>query len=238
MSGAAEQATVRLDRMVSVAEAATAAAIELPMSQGYSWYAPWSIRLLALRQQVQRAITQSNSGAWGSRLHPQRTNNSSVSERLDEWIGQCDEVWAWPDWENSAEIADRHDDPAPWDLAQAMARNWTYCVADGDVARLTLDLAADSATTSQQQTRCLYSIIGLAVATILLAASPGARDLFCRCPLALAFLAGLAYWAWLSPSWLGLAIAAGSLWLAIRPGWPGRSMRSEGSTVLRAGDSP
>jgi hypothetical protein len=53
-------------------------------------------------------------------------------------------------------------------------------------------------------------------------------------PNALFFLAGVAYWAWLRPSWLGLVFAAASVVLAFRSGWPGRSIRLDASTVLRA----
>jgi hypothetical protein len=72
------------------------------------------------------------------------------------------------------------------------------------------------------------------VGTIWLMRRPAAVDVFYRWPHACGVLLGIAYWAWLWPSWLGTLIAAASLWLAVRFAWPGRSLRTEASTVLRA----
>ena len=44
--------------------------------------------------------------------------------------------------------------------------------------------------------------------------SPTGREWITRWPHAIAFTAGLAYWAFLWPSALGLVIALASLWLA------------------------
>jgi hypothetical protein len=78
------------------------------------------------------------------------------------------------------------------------------------------------------------ALVGLAAAaTISLLRRPAPWDVVCRWPHAFAFLLGIAYWAALWPSWLGIAIAIASLLLALRSGFPGRSMRTEGSTVLR-----
>ena len=48
----AEQAASRLDRLVSISEAATSAAIEAPFPDGYNWYYPWAVRLVELRQEL------------------------------------------------------------------------------------------------------------------------------------------------------------------------------------------
>jgi hypothetical protein len=64
--------------------------------------------------------------------------------------------------------------------------------------------------------------------------SPATIDFFCRWPHVLGILAGVVYWAWLWPSWLGLVIGAASVWLVLRFDWPGRSLRTEASTVLRS----
>jgi hypothetical protein len=63
---------------------------------------------------------------------------------------------------------------------------------------------------------------------------PAAVDFLYRWPHAFGVLLGMAWWAWLWPSWLGILIGVASLWLALRFAWPGRSMRTEASTVLRA----
>ncbi len=48
----AQQAASRLDRLVSISEAATSAAIEAPFPDGYNWYQPWAARLVDVRQEV------------------------------------------------------------------------------------------------------------------------------------------------------------------------------------------
>jgi hypothetical protein len=63
---------------------------------------------------------------------------------------------------------------------------------------------------------------------------PAAADFLYRWPHACGVLLGIVVWAWLWPSWLGILIAAASLWQALRFAWPGRSLRTEASTVLRA----
>lgn len=66
---------------------------------------------------------------------------------------------------------------------------------------------------------------------------PVAIDALYRWPHTTAFVAGFVYWAWLWPSWIGITIMGASLLLALRSGWPGRSLRLEESTVIRAARS-
>ena len=101
--------------------------------------------------------------------------------------------------------------------------------------RMTVELSpADVATGSARMFGAL-AIAGLAAGAVWLERQRAARDLLHRWPHAVGVLAGVIWWAWLWPSWLGLFIAAGSLLVLFRSGWPGRSLRAEGSTVLRVG---
>ena len=50
----------------------------------------------------------------------------------------------------------------------------------------------------------LLVIVGLAAAGAWLIRSPAAADFLCRWPQAFGILFGIAYWAWLWPSWLGI----------------------------------
>lgn len=232
---AVDQAALRLDRLVGIAEAATPAAAELPLPDGYNWYRPWATWLSMLRQEALEASSRSARDQAASQIsHSSEEQLAAAADRLDAWIEQCEELLAWPDLEEPLEQA-AADQFSAWPLAQQAAEDWTYCVADGGADRLVIDLSPTSATPGQIQVAGLSAIIGLALAAVWLIRRPAAGDFLCRWPHAIGFLSGLTYWAWLWPSWLGLLIAAGSLLLALRPGWPGRSLRSEGSTVLQVG---
>jgi len=99
---------------------------------------------------------------------------------------------------------------------------------------LAVKAARTNATPLQTHLMPLISIACLAVAIAWLIRSPAAADLVCRWPHAIGVLIGILWWAWLSPSWLGLAIIAASVWHSLRFDWPGRSFRAEASTVLRS----
>jgi chromate transport protein ChrA len=88
-------------------------------------------------------------------------------------------------------------------------------------------------TFAQAQAIGLLLIAVLLAAALSIARSPAATDFFCRWPHAFGILIGIVYWAWLWPSWLGILIAAASVALSLRFDWPGRSLRTEASTVLR-----
>jgi hypothetical protein len=111
---------------------------------------------------------------------------------------------------------------------------WTYYVAEGGSDHLKLQLQPEIPTTRQIQAMGLLSILGLLAATIWLIRFQPAADFICRWPHLLGVLLGVAYWAWMWPSWLGILIAGVNVWLAIRFDWPGRSLRVDPSTVLGA----
>jgi hypothetical protein len=69
----------------------------------------------------------------------------------------------------------------------------------------------------------LSCVIVLAAAAGWLVNRPATRDVLVRWPFATAALSGLAAWAWLRPSWLGLAIAVVSLGLWLKDTLSGRS---------------
>ena len=106
-------------------------------------------------------------------------------------------------------------------------------MAEGGADELTVDLGRATATSRQIRLVGSLAILGAAAAGVWLTRRPAATDFLYRWPHTIAFLFGIAYWAWLWPSWLGILIAAASLFLALRVGWPGRSVRMERSTVLR-----
>jgi hypothetical protein len=231
---AAEQAALRLGRLTSIAESATRSAIDLPLSDGKSWYLPWARRLSTLRQTSLETIRQLG-GRDTSVLHVQSAVEEQLTdaaERIDIWLEQCDQIWSVPERDPSLPISADNLERSSWDLATSIANDWTYCVAEGDAARLVVTGLPSSVQQSRVQLGGLAAVFAIAASTIAIMRWPAGREFACRWPHGIAFLAGLAYWAFFWPSVLGLLIAAGSVWLALRPGWPGRSLRVESSTVI------
>ena len=231
---AAEQAALRLGRLTSIVESATRSAIDLPLSDGKSWYLPWARRLSTFRRESLETIRQSGGGDT-SVLHVQSAVEEQLTdaaERIDIWLEQCDQIWSVPEQVPSVPISADNAERSSWELATSIASDWTYCVAEGDAARLVVTGLPSSVQQSQAQLGGLAAVFAIAASTIAIMRWPAGREFACRWPHAIAFLTGLAYWAFLWPSVVGLLIAAASVWLALRPGWPGRYLRVEGSTVI------
>ena len=232
----AQQAALRLDRLVSIADAALPAATDLPISEGRDWYLPWATRLAAMRQHaLSTSAAQADASVVLQVDSSSQEQLAKASEQLDAWIEQCDEMFeasgAAPlETSTVSQVAS-----APWEVLRRPGSEWIYCVADGDSAELLANLENRAPTPGESKVRGLLAVLGTATALILLMRHPAAYDLLYRWPQAIAFLLGTAWWAWLEPSWVGLLIAAASMGLAMRTGWPSRSLPTEGSTVVRAG---
>jgi hypothetical protein len=229
--GRAQQAASRLDRMVSISEAATPAALEASFPDGYNWYYPWAARLIELRNDL-HANRPSGRAAASSQVRSAADEQlAQASDRLDAWLESCDTTLAWSDVDPSppATSARALVSEPPIELA---GNHWIHLVADGGNPMLPVERPSMSPP-GQAKVAALALVAFAAAATLSLLRRPAARDALCRWPHAFAFLLGIAYWAALWPSWLGIVIAIASVIFALRSGWPGRSMRREGSTVLR-----
>jgi hypothetical protein len=228
----AQQAASRLDRLVSISESATPAALEASFPDGYNWYHPWAARLIELRQATLQSAAANNSAAASSQVKSATDEQiAHASDRLDTWLETCDATLAWSDIDPSppASSAQSLVTEPPMDLAGGP---WIHAVAEGGNPVLSIERRS-TPTPGQTRAAALAMVAVAAAAALSLARRPAAWDALCRWPHAFAFLLGIAYWAALWPSWLGIVIAGASVLLALRSGWPGRSMRSEGSTVLR-----
>ena len=89
---------MRLDRLASIAEAATPAAVGLPIPDGYDWFRAWA-ELLTDAQTVARdtfatSLREDSASqvprSAGERLTP-------AAERIATWIERCYDVLGWPD---------------------------------------------------------------------------------------------------------------------------------------------
>jgi hypothetical protein len=231
---AGEQAVLRFDRLLSIAESATPAALESPAPDGGNWFRPWAGLLRSLRSEALETVAQPDSRQSVSQVaRPLEEQLAAASTRLDAWIAQCTENLEGM--ESSAQTTSSREDDLtslPHD-AQPLER-WLYCVTDGGLDHLTVEYGSNPVSAWQIRTLGLLAVVSLSIAAILWMRWPAACDLLYRWPHAVGFLAGMAYWAWMQPSWCGLLIAAASVVLACRSGWPGRAIRMDASTVLRA----
>jgi hypothetical protein len=230
---AAEQAALRFERLLSIAESGTTAALGLTPPDGDIWLRSWAERLIEARDEATRLSEAAADRHAASQISlPEDNRLAQASIKLDEWLEQVGD--AFPTGESNALSAARTELPAVAG-ASSDARPPTlgHLVTAGELDQLVLDARSAAATAWQSRLAGLAIIAGLCGIGLALMRRPEARDFVYRWPHAIAFVSGLAYWAWLRPSWLGLVIAACSALLAWRSGWPGRAIRMEGSTVLR-----
>jgi hypothetical protein len=235
---AAEQAALRLDRLVSIAETARLSAAELPSPDGFNWYQSWARLLNAARIQTQQLPAVGPFDRAESQVS--RTSDEQIAaatRRLDKWLAECRKIFI---------DADSNQQPAPLETttpsatpqsAAPDAAVWTYYVAEGGSDCLNLQIQPMDLAPGQVRLIGLPLIAAALIGGIWLMRWPAAADFFCRWPHAVGILIGIAYWAWMWPSWVGILIAAASVWLALRFDWPGRSIRREASTVLRGSRS-
>jgi len=221
--------------LVSIAEAAKATAAELPPPDGYHWFQPWAKSLTAARTEALHTMKAPPPERVESQVsHTADGQIHQATARLDKWLDDWQKSIVGPDPEKTAAATPTLNSPTSPDLTSPAAEEWTYYVAQGGDDRLALRLQSLGPTPTQNRVVGLLVIAGLLVGTIWLMRRPAAVDFIYRWPHACGVLLGIAYWAWLWPSWLGILLAAASLWLAVRFAWPGRSLRTEASTVLRA----
>ena len=231
---AVEQAALRFDRLVSIAEAAAATAVEASRPDGENWFKPWAALLTVVQDQTLRIMAQPAAVpavTQVSRSSEEQINRASV--RLDQWLQQSKALKA------ESDAPPSNDSSAANDLLIAAlplvdGQVSTCYVAEGGADRLILNVIPTSPSPLEMQLLGLLVIVGLTTTGAWLLRSPAAADFLCRWAHAFGILLGIAYWAWLWPSWLGLVIAAATLWFALRFNWPGRSLRPEASTVLRS----
>ncbi len=230
---AVDQSALRFDRLVSIAEAAKTSAAQLPPPDGYNWFQSWATLLSQVRNQSQQTIALPHLERAESQVsHPAADQISQAAQRSDKWLEDCRQSLTGSKSQNTSLAI--YDSSMALLLDAPGAGEWTYYVAEGGNNRLDLQLQRVEPTTAQIQLIGLLLIVSLLSASIWLMRWPVSADFICRWPHAVGVLLGVAYWAWLWPSWLGILIGAVSVWLALRFVWPGRSRRAEGSTVLRS----
>jgi hypothetical protein len=224
-----EYAAWRLERLVNEAEAAMPTATQSPPEDGNGWLRPWADVLSAARREALLARGGSGRQEASAEVSPRTDEQlAAATARVDTWLAAANDVLA-PGQTDGNQAALGSLLP----LAAPNGSRWTYCVADGGIDHVTI--AATAAGTSPGRVRLvgLAAIVVLAIVLAWLARFPAAHDLLWRWPHTAGLLMGLAAWACLQPSWLGLLIVATVLLLVVRPAWPGPTFRADESTVLQ-----
>jgi hypothetical protein len=228
-----DQAVLRFDRMLSIAESATPAAKDSPLQDGYNWFRPWASRLTKLRAETAEALNATANRQVASQVSPAVEDQfAQTAARLDAWLDSCAEQLSLSN--GQRESIDTAESEVGSFSEVIPSSEWTYSVTDGVLNHLQLQSPAVATSARQSHWIGLLAVACIGITGIYIARRQELWHWVYQWPNAVLFLVGLAYWAWLRPSWLGLVIAAASVVLAFRSGWPGRSIRLDASTVLRA----
>jgi hypothetical protein len=228
---AEELNALRLERLVGVAETATESVRLLPASDGRNWLLQWTRRLSAVRADGHSGLAWPDEPAPSSQV-PQLADRqlAEAANRMDLWLEQVQDLFADRAFEGKLKSSAAPTLVDRW--PGAADGRWVYCIAAGGTERLRLQLPPVAAASGPIRAGGLLAVLCVAGAAVWLVNRPAACDPLWRWPHTVGVLFGLACWAWLSPAWIGLLIAGGSLILLVRRGWPARSVYAEGPTVL------
>ena len=127
-----DQAGLRLDRLASIAEAATPAAVALPIPDGYDWFRSWSGLLgdaqdgarVTLASAAHEDVASQVTRSGGQQLSP-------ATDRIGTWIERSYEVLGWPDLGAPIDPPGSVSARPVWPPKVDGIDGWVYCVADG-----------------------------------------------------------------------------------------------------------
>lgn len=227
-----DQAALRLDRLAGIVEGAGAAAADAPAPDGENWFRAWAPIVRDVLAQTARLRAQPISGPAVAQVSRSSEEQLDQAEkRLDTWLEFVDTQL---DSDAATAGGSQQRFTSNWAAPSVADATVSYYVAEGGAEGLTVPANGTSAARWPTRTLPIVVIASLVVMMAWLIRSPAAADYLCRWPHTIGVALGLLWWAWLWPSWLGLVIVAGSVWLSLRFDWPGRSFRAEASTVLRS----
>jgi hypothetical protein len=226
---AGEQSAFRLERLVSISEAATRPVIDSPIADGYQWFVHWTQTLKAAER---AARSQPIDPARLRQVPPEASAEGDprtlAIDRSAAWRKQAEELFATSGAAAASEQPTATKQNGGLRIATPPGCSWSHFVAAGTrggddlpaVAagqdELRIEWVPEALTPLASRLVVLSCVIVLAAAAGWLVNRPATRDVLVRWPFATAALSGLAAWAWLRPSWLGLAIAMVSLCLWLR----------------------
>jgi len=213
---ARELAALRLDRLVSILRSATRSAITSPVIDGYNWYARWSEQLAAA-ERIAQSLKQPVAGSTApARVTPPSDDLlADGARRSAAWMQEMEEVFADAGPAAHAEVQPGTSTNA-WQTAASSHSSPICLVADGGQDQLRVELVPVELAPLPARLAALASIFALAVAAYWVRRRPAVLALVTAWPQATLIVIGVATWAWLRPSALGLLIVAVGVGLALR----------------------
>jgi hypothetical protein len=199
---------------------------------GINWFRTWASALQSARDDMQNLVkTPSAATSVAEIASASGEQIKQISSRLDKWLEASTDLFGNVDYSSAAALSALNRGV---ETGENSEQQISHFIGEGDVDRLVLKSTDDSTAKARLQTAAVVAVICLGIAAAFLTRIAAVEDSVYRYPHALGVLAGIVYWAWLWPSWLGMMILVASAGLALKFSWPGRSIRPESSTVLRS----
>ena len=205
---AIDQAVLRFDRLVSIAESASAVAAEAPQPDGANWFRPWAARLKAVQQQSIHLINQQPAATSVARLSRSSEEQlGQIQKRFEKWLEESTDLFGNAD-NITATLASELSSANGY----SADHNIAYYASQGSGEKLVVQPTQPTSTSLRAKLAAM--IVAILISAFGLSKMAAVHDFFYRFPFVTGVLFGIGYWAWLSPSWFGLVIAAGSACLA------------------------
>jgi hypothetical protein len=209
-----DQERIRLQSAVSTVADAAAIAAEEPAAEIQAWYRHWSTPLAASRDSLDRLLATGKLGAQRRRVIDSLTATLEQHALVEQRLGVRPGVSAGA----VGTVAVR---PAGelWDWATRSVPGLTTFIVQGESSTLNFDRRDDA--TAATLIRVLAAAALLLLAGLLAYGIRRGRlsDWFWRWPRACGVAFGLAWWLWLSPSFLGWVWIALSLFVFRPAAW-------------------
>jgi hypothetical protein len=226
-STAAEQALLRLDKLVSASESASTAAFELPEADARNWFRHWAEVVRIARDTAEEEKLPALEASTVAQVQAVDDPLSTSIARADRWRAEFEQA-----------VPATNDSPAAlavFEPATATAdAHWDHFVSERGHTRLAVELLPERASPRQMRIAAIVGIIAVACAASWFARSPAAQEFLREWPLVAGIALGVAVWLWMWPSWLGLAIAIVSAALLVRQAWSRRQNLATVSTLVRS----
>jgi len=171
-TSAVEQAALRFDRLVSIAEVAKATAAELPPPDGYNWFQPGEIPDRGTHRNATHNLRPPFERAESQVSHTAEDQITQASARLDKWLDDGRKTLIGPHPDKTAASTETTTSPTSHELASPAANEWTYYVAEGGNDRLPLRFRSLEPTPTQNRLIGLLVIACSLIAAISLMRRP------------------------------------------------------------------
>lgn len=204
----AELAAARFDQLMNISHSATRSVIELPLVDGYHWFARWSGRLEAAARSAGLFERQSADDSGAIRVPQPDEPLAETEARYEAWLDQINEIFAAAEWNSAAaarEVAPAFD---PWSGLEADSDNQVCFISDGNECQALVEFIPPGMTPNASRIALLVALAAVGMAAVWVARRPKAVETIEQWPEAVGLTLGIVAWAWLRPSVLGLLLVA------------------------------